>query len=281
MIKILKNIWNGYLAIIERKTSFFNGNMELVNSKHWNYFYRSFKDISKVLFYDNIKKKLYLKIQDDIIISTDDYYYIVHEIFSDNIYSLPPQISERDFVVFDAGMNRAYASLYFANMPHCKAVYGFELDYKTYQFAEENISLNILLSEKISIYNFGLWNENTTIDILSGEKDSRTVIKQINVPIDLHQKNKADVRKSSEVFSKLFKTIDTNYKKILKIDIEGSEYVVMEDLFKHNLIQEFDFIIGEYHDGLDKLKPYLEDFKCMYNSGSSNDKMGMMVYIKK
>ena len=112
ILDVLKTIWREYLAIDEAKNAFFHGCKELSTSKKWNHLFRCFKNEGELMFYDNEKKIVYLKTKDSIILAMDVYYNIVCEIFKSKVYSLPPQITEKDFIVFDMGMNRGYASLY-------------------------------------------------------------------------------------------------------------------------------------------------------------------------
>lgn len=111
-----------------------------------------------------------------MIVSTDSYYDIFLEIFVNKIYLLPPQISMKKFVVFDVGMNRGYASLYFADIENCEHVYGFELLSSTYKWACDNIELNPYLSSKIDTFNFGLWNKDDEVCIESDGIDGHTQV---------------------------------------------------------------------------------------------------------
>jgi FkbM family methyltransferase len=278
--EFLKRIWREVLRIEEEREAFFHGCKKLIQSKHYDRLYRDFKGKGEIVYYSTEDDILYLKTKESIVVSTYHYYDIFLEIFINQVYTLPPQISMNEYVVFDVGMNRGYTSLFFADKKNCKHVYGFELLESTYKTALKNFSLNPKLKPKISAYNYGLWNADSEIEIGLDDCDGHTSIKGVQQGIDKSKFQTALVKKSSTVLKKLFDEIDTELLKVLKIDVEGSEYAIFEDLYKHNLIQEFDVIIGEYHNGLDGLFPYLSEFSCSYKESIQRD-AGMMVFINK
>ena len=162
-----------------------------------------------------------------------------------------------EFVVFDIGMNRAYASLKFANFDNCSKVYGFEIDEFTYQVALDNIKLNPKLKNKIKTFNFGLSNEIETVDLyyIDGYDGLNTMIEDFTEvqPVLNHFEEEIKVKKSevkiaSEIISDIIKTDKINAKKVLKIDTEGAEYKIISDLLKSGLLSQMDVILGEGHN---------------------------------
>lgn len=275
IVDALKIVWRSILRIQEEKQTFFRRDRRLVNGKKWDYLFRaSYGKGVEMIFFDSEKELLWLE-KDGIQIITDDDYSVFLEILVDKAYMLPPQLTG-DFCVFDVGMNRGLASLFFAKQPTCKRVFGFELSPKTFEWALQNFALNSDLKEKITPHNFGLWAENGQVDICDCSKaDGNTCIsscvsEQDYLRSKMQNKNhlvaKADVKKSSAVFSSLIDERKPDEKKVLKIDIEGAEYVVFEDLYKHNVLQQFDVIIGEAHNGLAGLEKYLDNFVCVYKN---------------
>ncbi|MBQ1655215.1 MAG: FkbM family methyltransferase, partial [Bacteroidales bacterium] len=51
---------------------------------------------------------------------------------------------------------------------------------------------------------------------------------------------------------------DLGLRKILKIDVEGAEYGIFEDLCKTGQIKQFDLITGEAHNGIEPIRMKLE-----------------------
>ena len=275
-VRFLKLEWRKTLAIQEEKEAFFRGCKFLMRSKHFDRLFRGFRNKGNVEYYSTESSELYLRTNDGIIVKTDTYYAVFLEIFVNQIYMLPPWTSLKDFVVFDVGMNRGYATLYFANKTHCRHVYGFELVGSTYRYALENISLNPQLCSKITTYNYGLWDEDAIVDIAEDGIDGHSSVLS-NTPLG---GARCLVKRSSAVFRSLFELIECNCLKVLKIDVEGAEYTIFDNLSREGLMVKFDIIVGEYHDGIDRLYPYLSDFYLSYNSPLIGS-IGEMVFINK
>ena len=154
-------------------------------------------------------------------------------------------------------MNRAYASLKFANFDNCSKVYGFEIDEFTYQVALDNIKLNPRLKDKIMTYNFGLSDDIETVDLyyIDGYDGLNTMIEEftkVQPVLDHFEKEikvkQAEVKIASDVISEIIEKDGITAKKILKIDTEGAEYKILSDLLKSGLLSQMDVILGEGHN---------------------------------
>lgn len=287
IIEVIKLIWRQILSLQESKELFFHGKSELIDNKKYDRLFRVGKKARiEICYYSSENNRIYLKTEDNITVATDQNYNMLIEVLITKIYSLPPHVSNYQFYVFDIGMNRGYTSLYFANMKNCKRIFGFEIDNQSYRWAIENFSLNDNISSKIEHYNFGLWNETKEIDIFSYEDDycttvSNNEVKNENDSIQRkYSKKKAKVLKSSQILADIFEKIEKTPLRILKIDIEGAEYMVFDDLFKHNLIDEFDLLIGECHNGITELEKYLGNYLCSYKKACT-DKRIEFCYINR
>ena len=242
----------------ECKKYFFNDNEQLLSK------YLDTDDLFRTCFFNNIKflsyspaeNKILLKTKEGIILATNNRFYTIKEVIGFDGYSVPQLYQFDDFIVFDVGMNRAYASLRFAQFNNCSAVYGFEIDKNTYDKAIYNINLNKELSDKITPFNIGLSNKNESVNMyyLEGADGINTVEEDlVNIQYEMKEdinkvKSKTvKVKKSSEILGNLIKTKKNNSKVILKIDTEGSEYDIIDDLIESKLIYKIDLILGEGH----------------------------------
>ncbi len=286
--EIIKLIWRQILATRELKEMFFHGKSELIENKIFDRLFRiGYKSGVEILYFSTENKKIYLKTKDQIIVSTDYNYNMLIEVLLTKIYTLPPQIIDHEFYVFDIGMNRGYSCLYFAQIENCKKVFGFELDEKPYSWALENFALNNQLNEKIEHFNFGLWNDNKEIEICSYKDDYCNKIMSNSVKNEndkIHRNfsiKKANVKKASDVVFQIFESIEQAPMKIMKIDIEGAEYEVLRDLFENKLIDKFDIIIGECHNGMDELYNYLPDFEISYQKACTQKRVEFCFINKK
>lgn len=214
-------------------------------------YYNNFKFLS----YSPVENRILIKTDDGIILGSNNRFYTIKEVIGFNGYSIPQLYDFDEFVVFDVGMNRAYASLWFAKFDNCKSVYGFEIDPETYDKALSNINLNPQLSCKIKIYNFGLSDENGEVDLfyVNGCDGVSTMFSEVaDLQGELQDKNKVQkkrvqVKKTSDILSKIIEDENITSKLVLKIDTEGAEYNIIKDLIDSNLILKIDVLLGEGH----------------------------------
>jgi hypothetical protein len=84
------------------------------------------------------------------------------------------------------------------------------------------------------------------------------------------------VKKASEI---LFPIINrySQYNIVLKMDCEGDEYGIIQELFETNLLGRFDFIMLEWHyQGKESLLEYLKEAGFSYWCSDKNLKMGLI-----
>ena len=217
-----------------------------------------------VCYYNNInflsyspkENRILLETEDGIILGTNNHIWTIMEINGLNEYIIPQLYSFDDFVVFDIGMNRAYASLKFANFDNCSKVYGFEIDEFTYERAIDNINFNPSLSDKIKPYNFGLSDKDEVVELycVDGYDGLNTMISKFteiqpslrSLKDNLKVKS-AYVKKTTDILSEIIESDNIDSHIVLKIDTEGAEYKIINDLIESGLIKEMDVILGEGH----------------------------------
>lgn len=241
----------------ESRRYFFNNQEDILKE------YFDTNDLFNICYYNNFKflsyspaeNRILVKTDDGIIVGSNNRFYTIKEVIGFNGYSIPQLYDFDEFVVFDVGMNRSYASLWFAKFDNCKKIYGFEIDPETYDKALSNINLNPHLSGKIKPYNFGLSNENEEVDLyyVNGCDGVNTMFTEVaDLQGELQDKSKVQtkrvqVKKTSEIFSKIIEEDNITSKIVLKIDTEGAEYNIIKDLMDSNLISKIDVLLGEGH----------------------------------
>jgi len=242
------NIYKGY---------FFNGDedsYQMMNSDE--FFQMCFSNNIKLLSHSPSENKIYLETEDGIKLVTNNRFYTIKEIYARDGYSVPQLYQFKEFVVFDIGMNRGYAALKFANYDSCKAVYGFEINQNTYDFALENLDLNPELANKIKAHNFGISDKDDEIDIycLPGSDGiTTTELEFTNVQSEwLKWKEqmkieKAMIKEASAIILDIIKKDNINSNIVLKIDTEGSEHKILDNLINNDVLDKFDLIMGENH----------------------------------
>lgn len=194
-------------------------------------------------------------------------------------------------VVFDVGMNIGDAALYFAIKPEVEAVYGFEPFKKTFDNALININ-RLQTAKTIKAFNIGLSNRDYVgkIAYSSDMSCGQSTIPNINDKAIavyqewrlLHNENlqyeEIEVKKSSDVIKNVMDSYrDVDY--ILKLDCEGEEYHIFENLSESGLIQEFSLIMLEWHYKSDKkLTEILKEnnFSYISTQKSINPDLGLI-----
>ena len=154
-----------------------------------------------------------------------------------------------DFGVIDIGMNVGMATLYYASFKGCKAVYSFEPFEQTYRKAVRNIQMNENLKDKIKSYNYAISDHEAQesydynveypggMSILGPQSTGDCVGSSI---INVHP--------ASKVLGPIMDEIETAERDILmKVDCEGSEYAILSDLKKSNLIRKPKYYVMETH----------------------------------
>jgi FkbM family methyltransferase len=245
----------------------------------------------EIVHYDPATSLVYLQKDSIRFCTTAEYPWIVREVFAQHIYFIHPKhLKSRDYVVFDFGMNRGYASLYFASQGWCKAVHGFELNEYTFVLAQENISLNPQLRDKIAIYNFGLGKSDEQLECYylphrDGICTTSYEFLEDYAPEELDKvvKKEISIRKTSTVLQELVGAADPDQRFVLKIDVEGAEYDIIEDLTLNypELMERLDLIIGEAHLGIEPLDLALRPFGFQNVSQKNyNSKTQDFLYVR-
>lgn len=271
------------------KDYFYNGEEHQFKNMDTNDFFQMcFLNDIKLLSYSPSENRIFLETRDGIKLMTNNRYYTIKEIFGRGGYSTYHLHQFKEFVVFDVGMNRGYASLKFASLDSCKAVYGFEIDNDTYNFALDNFNFNPSLSSKITSFNFGLSNEDADVDIycLPGSDGITTTELEFTKTQDewlaraeQMEIKKAQVKEAGPVIADIIEKDNIKSHIVLKIDTEGSEYKIIDSLTSLGVLDKVDLIMGESHldsENLDeKLFGFTNISKIYYN-----EVMYGFIYVK-
>lgn len=133
-----------------------------------------------------------------------------------------------NFIFIDLGANKGLYSIIAAKNTNCEKVISFEPVLSTYNFLIKNCSLNNV-SNKCDLYNLAISDiceeKKIHFNKLHSGKTSLTFIK------DNEQSNTINVRTvNKSIFDKLNSKRNKNY--LLKVDVEGFEYIVLNEVFK-------------------------------------------------
>lgn len=199
--------------------------------------------------------------------------YIVDDIFFRKTYDFLSNWN--DIIVIDIGMNVGYASLFFASKKNVEKVYAYEPFENTFNIAKNNFKINDeYISNKIHCYNYGVGDrdyigESLYDTQLKGCMSTVYDWKEINNVIDTNKlKLSFEVKSVENIIKPIIDKYKSTNKIILKLDCEGSEYCIIDELEKNKLLCEIDSIILEYHyKGSEKISSTLiENEFIVFNS---------------
>ena len=173
--------------------------------------------------------------------------FILHEIFIEKCYDFD---CKAQCIVFDFGMNRAIAALYFAQKNNVVKVFGYEPFLPTYEMAMASLKLNPDFSGKVETFSIGLSNKNEVQNIKFNEQFTG-LMSTNNVSHNLEYGDKCtlqkvELRRASEIVRPIMEQHE-GFRVVLKIDTEGSEFDILQDLDDAELLGRIDVVMLEYH----------------------------------
>lgn len=159
------------------------------------------------------------------------FYYSYQEIFTQEIYRF---VSANDNpMIIDCGANYGTSVLYFKHIYPKARIVAFEADPYIFSFLKQNVEQHKL--KDVKIYNLALWNEETTISFISEGADGGRIT-------DDAKKSRNAVAVQTVCLSKY---IGNSKIDMLKMDIEGAEYLVLEECA--DKLKQVENIFIEYH----------------------------------
>ena len=136
-------------------------------------------------------------------------------------------------VILDVGANIGCASIYFAKKcKNLEAIIAFEPDPRAFKTLKENLKINCS-NLKTTLHKVAVSTDDKPKVLIRSESTRYNSLKNIG-----NFKPKDTIKINSVSFEKLFKTIKKFEPKevLLKIDIEGLEYEILEALFKEDYL---------------------------------------------
>ena len=197
----------------------------------------------KFVFENN---NMFLKINElTIKVETLEELFIVNEVFLENMYKIE---SKSEYIFFDIGMNVGITSLYLSQFDHIKKIYAFEPLKPTFDCAKINIMLNKKYISKIEAFNFGLSKSDQIVDVAFNPLSKGNVgIKNNGIEL-LATKHRERIELKEA--GKLLQGIIDNHPSgnfLVKLDCEGSEYDIIENLVNSAMLPLFNIFMIEWH----------------------------------
>ncbi len=173
--------------------------------------------------------------------------YLYREIFARQHYYFRAE-SEAPLIL-DCGANVGMASLYFKWLYPRSHVLAFEPDPATFQLLQTNVARNAL---DIEMYNFALWDNDVEVDFFVDPSNPGNLSMSTEVSRLKGEAIKVQGRKLSQFIQG---TVD-----FVKLDVEGAEHRVINDLVQTEKIKFIRQMVIEYHHRIGFQKSCLAEF---------------------
>lgn len=184
--------------------------------------------------------------------------FILHEVYTAGCYNIT--LPTNKCLVIDIGMNAGFTSLYFAGRPEVEHIYSFEPFLMTLNEARANLALNPTVANKITPYPFGLSDTDKNLEVSYNfdDKGKMGVMGADRVGISENITSQSiTLKRASTVIADLCSR-HPQLPVIVKIDCEGSEYEIIDDLCNSGFPATIKAIAIEWHEkGHDKMKKQL------------------------
>ena len=163
------------------------------------------------------------------------FYILFREIFLRQLYYFEPK--KNTPVIIDGGANIGMATLFFKWMyPNCE-IHAFEPDPSTFKLLTKNVEQNCLTN--VHLHNAALVDKEGEIDFyIEGRKEGL-----LEMSVKPQRKYKYKIKTAGVILSK-FINKDFDF---VKLDIEGAEPAVLENLDKEGKIRKIKEFVIEYH----------------------------------
>jgi FkbM family methyltransferase len=184
--------------------------------------------------------------------------FLFEEIFYRNEYLFTSK--NKKPIIFDCGANIGFATIFFKWLYPESEIYAFEPDKKTFEILKKNVSQNRL--RKVHLFNSAISDQNGKIDFFIDSKSPGSLVmstKQERMP-----KDKITVDCLS--LSSLIKEKNLSKIDYIKMDIEGSESEVIQDLNKNHQLKNIAKFSIEYHHKISGHKSQLSKFLQVFES---------------
>lgn len=192
-------------------------------------------------------------------IESTEEFLILTEIFLDKEYNF---ICNSPCIVIDIGANIGIASIFFSQKQYVQKIYSFEPIIDTYRIAEKNLNINNITKVE-GFYNFGLGGSNRVEKFIFNKCSKGNSGIRGSLSPSYNRKKVGDevrtvqINKASEILKPIIEE-NKDLRIVIKMDCEGAEYEIIENLSKENLLQKIDIIVLEWHDlGAKSIEDYL------------------------
>lgn len=169
------------------------------------------------------------------------------------------EFTEGDVAIDLGGHVGSFSLFFMLENPNCK-IYTYEADLKNYCLIKKNFEDNQIDKRVYKVENYGVYGEETILNFSLGNTSTVGSISEVGF-FKENKKNKV-IQIQTKTLEQIFYENDLQKCKILKMDIEGSEYSIFYNL-KDEILNKIDNMILEVHPVSEykplELKIFLEE----------------------
>jgi FkbM family methyltransferase len=180
---------------------------------------------------------------------------LFREVFIYGDYRFIP--SKKNPVIIDCGANIGMATLYFKKYSPEASIICFEANPKTFTILEKNIHANNF-ENSVKLFNLALYNKETEISFYDNDTSGSLVASIIK-----ERGGKNEIKVKTVLLSKILEEFDEV--ELIKIDTEGAEIFILEDLVTSGKLSIAKNYIIEFHlnsnNGISSLGAFLLPFE--------------------
>jgi FkbM family methyltransferase len=159
---------------------------------------------------------------------------------------------KQPFSFIDIGANQGLYTILAAKNKYCKKVYAIEPVAPIVDILEKNLSLN-QCTGNVRVLPWGISDKNTTIQVSFNERHTGKTSITFNQP---NAKTTSIRLGNYQLINETFPSENDSY--FVKIDVEGHERTVLEELFKSKIGPRIEYIYFECQEGSYELEPIKE-----------------------
>lgn len=190
----------------------------------------------------------------NIYVESAEEFYILNEVFVNGDYNYS---SNTKSILIDIGANVGISSLFFSRYIFIDKIYAFEPVKDTFEQAQYNFKLNKKINKVEWIKNIGLGSYNRKESFLfdkntKGNTGIRGVLSPSYSSNYEAESREVQIYDASVEINKILENIKDK-KVIIKMDCEGAEYEILDNLFQSGTIKKIDVLLLEWHDKGSKL----------------------------
>lgn len=175
--------------------------------------------------------------------------FLFNEVFISNEYYF--QSSNSQPLIIDCGGNIGMSVLYFKKLYPASRIIAFEANPHVFSLLADNVKSNKL--ENVELHNIALYDRDRELSFYIGDSIGTlvgSVVKERGGANEIMVK----AQKLSHYLGRL-ETVD-----LLKIDVEGAEINIMNDLFESGMMHKVKECIVEYHHNMEGQQASLAAF---------------------